>query len=117
MSAARDFTARRFGALVTNRTRYPVIGQTNVIARRNNPNCIVLLITNIGSTNIFLSYEPDPLNDPMFLLLGNGAAFSSRVDLDGDLVGATIYAVSDAPAGRLAVVEGVQEVVTEPAGV
>lgn len=116
MSAARDFTARRFGALTTPRITFVDVDAQPLEVRPNNPNCLLLFITNIGTSNINLSYRPDSSANPMFLLIGNGSAFLSRVDLDGDVVGYTIYASSDVPGGRIAVSEIVQEVVTLPEG-
>jgi hypothetical protein len=109
MSAARDFTQARFGALTTTKTTFVDVSTFPILVRTNNPNCLLVIITNSGSTRVTLSYLPDVVDNDGLILGGNGAAFLSRVRDDGDAVGYALYAVSNAIGGRVTVVEILQE--------
>lgn len=116
MSAARNFTARRFGALTSTRTRSVGVGAAPVEIRPNNPNCLQFAVTNSGTSRITISYDGQVVDNDGFILGGNGAALTSRVDLDGDVVGYALFAVSNVAGGRVTVLEVVQEVVTDDSG-
>lgn len=113
-SAARRFTAKRFGAYTRPETTQAPVGVTPVLIKRGNPNDLLVNISNSGTTNISLSYRPNVAFGEDFLLIGNGASFVSRVDLDGDLVTYPIYAVSSAAGGSVSIIETVEDISSNP---
>lgn len=110
MSAARDFTARRFGALTSTQRTIHVVGTSPVQIRPNNPNCLLYNVVNSGASRITVDYSGQVVDNDGYILGGNGAVLTGRVDLDGDAVGYELFAVSNAAGGRVTVLEVVQEV-------
>ncbi|MGH7240314.1 MAG: hypothetical protein ACREHG_09680, partial [Candidatus Saccharimonadales bacterium] len=116
MSAARDFTARRFGALTAPTSIHVLVGVAPVIIRPNNPNCIGVIVNNVGSTKIVIGYDPTIDSTHGLILGGNGAAFYSVVQYDGDLVGYPLYAISDVEGGEVFIIETNQVLVSAAGG-
>lgn len=114
MSAARDFTARRFGALTSTQRRVVSVGTTPVEIRANNPNCLLYNVINSGDTRVTVGFDGQVQDTRGFILGGNGATLTGRVDLDGDAVGYALHAISSAADGEVTVIEVVQETTSEP---
>lgn len=112
-SAARRFTNHRYGGLFAPQTDIVAVGIEPIMIRGNNPNCIIINVSNSGNTIITLSYRPDVSNNQGYILGGNGSMFTSRIDLDADLVGYPLYAISNVGGGEVVVIQSLQQLSTE----
>lgn len=103
--AARRFSEERFGGGLLVREANVEVNRSQVVAVVGDPDRVGLFITNIGSTNITLSFESPIVAGEGFLLIGNGSTYSSTVENDGDSVALRLLGVSDVFGGLLRVVE------------
>lgn len=105
MGAALEFAERTFGGNLTEREDTVAVGVAQVNAVVGDPDRVGLVITNIGTTNITLSYNSPVTLGQGMLLLGNGSVFDSRVAFDGSVVALPIFAIGNVAGGSIRVVE------------
>lgn len=108
--AAARYVNRVFGGIFKPVQNQVNVGVAPVLVRNTNPNAVVLVITNTGTTNITLTSAPGTVSGQGILLLGNGASMELNVEQDGELVTFPWYAVSDLAGGSVNVFESEETV-------
>lgn len=107
--AARRFSAERFGGSLRILEAFEDVGTETVIAVKQDPDRVALLVTNIGSTQLTFRFRSPVTAGEGILLPGNGDTLSLDVERDGDTVAWRLFGISAVAGGRIHVVETVRE--------
>lgn len=107
--AAREFSRKRFGGTLRIVESFVPINTATVIAVRQDPDRVALLVTNIGITRITFSFRSPVTAGSGILLPNNADTLDLNVETDGDTVAWRLFAIADPSVGDIHVVETVRE--------
>lgn len=107
--AAREFSRARFGGTLRIVETFVLIDTETVIAVRQDPDRVALLVTNIGTTSLTFSFRSPVTSGRGILLPSNADNLRLAVDGDGDTTAWRMFAIGDLAGGEIHVVETVRE--------
>lgn len=107
--AAREFSRERFGGSLRIVESFVDIDTATVIAVRQDPDRVALLVTNVATTALTFSFRSPVTIGDGILLLGNGDTLTLNVERDGDTTAWRVFAIGNAAGGRIHVIETVRE--------
>jgi hypothetical protein len=103
--AAAEFVAKEFGGRFTVSQRVVTVDATDVEVAPNDPDRVQLVLLNLGSTSITVSFKPAAVLNQGILLLDNASLYSVNVRDDAILPALMHRAIGSAVGGSLLVLE------------
>jgi len=70
----------------------------------NNPDRLSFILVNLGTTNLYVSWDNKPASDHGVYVAPNGGSFSVIADEDLELVGMALYGISATSANDIFIV-------------
>lgn len=109
IGAAAQFVAKEYGGNFRVRQSIQTVGAASVTVAPNDGDRTQLVIINVGTTQITLSFQPAAVLGQGILLLDNGSVYSVNVRDDAIIPAWAHQAISSAAGGSLLVLEVTKE--------
>lgn len=103
--AAAVFAAKRFGGLLREFVSNPTVGIASAELIGANPERVFILVVNLSTVDVFLSWSPGASSTNGVLIGPSGGSMSLDVETDGTLPANRLFAIAGAAASQMFILE------------